>query len=184
MSDLSSPSLAARRAGRAAWLLPTGGVSVLQCRAGGRDLCVEAGSVLEARACVGLLTMPGVAPPVLGLTVVRGAAVPVFDLARALGLPAGLVPDDAGAGPGLAAGPVLLVLRDGPRWAGALVDAVGGVLALPAAAWRAGAAWSGLPAPGLLRGEAWHEGQRLWLLEATALMRAPSTGLTASVEPC
>jgi chemotaxis signal transduction protein len=147
-------------------------------------LCIEAASVLEVRPGAVAVSLPGVEPPVLGLTVVRGEAVPVFDLARALGLPGGGASAAPAALAQAAAEPVLLVLRDGERRAGALVDAVGDVLALPAAAWRAGAAWPGLPAPGLVRGEAWQGGQRLWLLETTALMRAPSTGLAAPAEAC
>ncbi len=182
MHELPSPSLAASRPGAAASAFAAAGVPVLLCRAGGQDLGFEAGSVLEVRPGVAPGALPGVAPPVLGLTVVRGAVVPVFDLVVALGLPGQRVPAAGGGGPGADAAPVLVVLRDGERWAGALVDAVGEVLALPAAAWRAGAAWPGLPAPGLVRGEAWHEGRRVWLVETAALMRAPSTGLVAPAE--
>jgi chemotaxis signal transduction protein len=183
--ELPSHRLAAPRPGAAASAFSAfaaAGVPVLLCRAGGRDLGFEAGSVLEVRPGVAPCAVPGVVPPVLGLTVVRGAVVPVFDLAVALGLSDQRALALGGEGSGAAAAPLLVVLRDGERWAGALVDAVGEVLALPAAAWRAGAAWPGLPAPGLVRGEAWHEGRRLWLLETAALMRAPSTGLADPVD--
>lgn len=179
MHELPSHSLAGPRPRAAASALSAfaaAGMPVLLCRAGGRDLGFEAGSVLEVRPGVAPCALPGVAPPVLGLTVVRGAVVPVFDLAVALGLADQRAPAPGGEGPGTAAAPVLVVLRDGERWAGALVDTVGEVLALPAAA------WPGLPAPGLVRGEAWHEGRRVWLLETAALMRAPSTGLADPVE--
>jgi chemotaxis signal transduction protein len=155
--------------------------TVLVCRAGGVHCAFAQDTVLEVLPAEAPAPLPGMAPPVLGLVAARGAVVPVFDLAAALG--------DLGAGPAADAGlrgtpatapGVFVLLRDGARWAMAAVDAVEEVAELGPAVWGApqqDTRPAGLPDP--LLGRALHGGRRLLVLDTRALLRAPATGLRA-----
>ena len=154
----------------------------LLCRAGGRACGFDADAVLEVMPATPPAPLPGVVSPVLGLVCVRGAVVPVFDLAAALGV---LLGGSAGgdrasarrARPGAA---VHVLLRDGARLAVAVVDAVGELFELPPGGGVLGmpAAPAGRAAP--LRGEIWRQAERVQLLDTAALLRAPSTALAAA----
>jgi purine-binding chemotaxis protein CheW len=151
---------------------PTEGRPVLLCHAGGRVFGLAADAVLEVLPATEPTPLPGMPSPLLGLVAARGTVVPVFDLAAALGPADGVAPA-AAQGPG---SPVHVLLRDGARLAAALVDAVGDLVLLPGGAAREAEA-PGEPSPRALRGETWHDGQRVQLLAASALLRAPATRL-------
>ena len=153
----------------------------LLCRAGGRACGFEADAVLEVMPATPPAPLPGVASPALGLVCVRGAVVPVFDLAAALGvLLGGAAGDRASARRAKSGAAVHVLLRDGARLAMAVVDAVGELFELPPGGGVLGmpAAPSGRTAP--LRGEIWRQAERVLLLDTPALLRAPSTALAAA----
>lgn len=149
---------------------PAEGRPVLLCHAGGRVFGLAADAVLEVLPATEPTPLPGMPSPLLGLVAARGTVVPVFDLAAALD------PADAAPAPGPGS-PVHVLLRDGARLAAARVDAIGDLVVLPGGAARDGAEASGEAAPRALRGETWHDGQRVQLLAAAALLRAPATRL-------
>jgi chemotaxis signal transduction protein len=153
---------------------PAEGRPVLLCHAGGQVFGLAAEAVLEVLPATAPAPLPGMAPPLLGLVAARGTVVPVFDLAAALGAADGTPPTAAPAsGPGV---PVHLLLRDGARLAVARVDAVGDLVVLSGGAARAAEA-PGEAATRALRGETWHDGQRVQLIASSALLRAPATQL-------
>ena len=86
--------------------------------AGSRTCCVPLAHVIETKRPLPIAVMNGVSPVVLGLAVIRGAAVPVVDLARAMGA--------TDAAPTTPAGR-FVSLRVGDRTVALLVEAVVGV---------------------------------------------------------
>lgn len=171
---LSSMATTAPQPGHLPASGPAGGRPVLLCHAGGQIFGLAAEAVLEVLPATAPAPLPGMAPPLLGLVAARGTVVPVFDLAAALGATDGTPPTAARvSGHGAA---LHVLLRDGARLAAARVDAVGDLVLLPGGAARAAEA-PGEPAARALRGETWHDGQRVQLLAASALLRAPATRL-------
>jgi purine-binding chemotaxis protein CheW len=77
--------------------------------------------VLEVADFSGVARVPGASPAVLGVRNLRGAVLPVVDLATVLGLPRAGTPDR------------LVVVDQAGRTAGLAVDSVAGVEALPEA---------------------------------------------------
>jgi len=154
----------------------------LLCHAGGRACGFDSAAVLEVMPATPPAVLPGMAPPVLGLVCVRGAVVPVFDLAAALGvlLGSGSADVQARARPALHRTAVHVLLRDGARLAVAVVDAVGELFELPPGAGVLDTQAPASPCAAPLRGEIWRHGERVLLLDAAALLRAPSTALAAA----
>ena len=97
----------------------------LLCRAAGRACAFASGAVLEVMPATPPAPLPGVASPVLGMVCVRGAVVPVFDLAAALGALVGASAGPRGTRRLRPACLVHVLLRDGARLAVAAVDEVG-----------------------------------------------------------
>lgn len=156
--------------------------SFLLCRAGGRACGFPSGAVLEVMPATPPAPLPGVASPVLGMIPVRGSVVPVFDLAAALGTLVGAAPGQRAARRIGAGAGVHVLLRDGARLAVAAVDEVGELFELPTGG-VTGMPSAGASRPAPLWGEIWRHAERVLLLDAAALLRAPSTGLVARPAP-
>ena len=92
-------------------------------RARGRLCAVALEHVLETMRPLPVDTVPGVPGCVSGLAVLRGAAVPVIDVARLLGAPPGVAPEGA-------PGARFVAVRVGDRTVALAVEAVVGVRAL------------------------------------------------------
>lgn len=90
----------------------------VRLRIGSEQYAVPVGNVLEVAHLGGLTAVPGTGPAVLGVRNLQGQVLPVFDLARVLGVPRG--------GPA----PCLVVAEQGGRLAGLAVDEVTGVTPL------------------------------------------------------
>lgn len=86
--------------------------------AGSRTCCVPLAHVIETMRPLPIAVMNGVSPVVMGLSVIRGAPVPVVDLARAIGAPDALATTPASR---------FVSLRVGGRTVALLVEAVIGV---------------------------------------------------------
>lgn len=76
-----------------------------------------------------------------------------------------------------------VLLRDGARLAVAAVDEVGELFELPAGGAFGAPPSSGPGLPTALQGVIWLQGERVWLLDTAALLRAPSTALAAARAP-
>lgn len=92
---------------------------------GEQDFCIDIMNVREIRRWTPPTALPHAPGHVLGLVNLRGTVLPVIDLARRLGLPGGT---------GDAARKVVIVVTDGERAFGLVVDAVSDILAVPAEA--------------------------------------------------
>lgn len=68
---------------------PSPSPSFLLCRSGPRLCALPLGPVRETMRALPLEAVPGMPPFLSGLAVIRGLPVPVLDLARLLGTPAG-----------------------------------------------------------------------------------------------
>lgn len=108
---------------------PSPSPSFLLCRSGQRLCALPLGPVRETMRALPLEAVPGMPPFLSGLAVIRGAPVPVLDLARLLGTPA------AAAGTLSEARYVTLELAQ--RQVALAVDAVLGVRALDGEAYGA-----------------------------------------------
>jgi chemotaxis signal transduction protein len=87
--------------------------------AAGESYALPVDAVLEVAELEGITPVPGATPTVLGVRNLRGAVLPVVDLAGVLGLPR-------------ADGPRrIVVAAEGGRIAGLAVDSVAGVESLP-----------------------------------------------------
>jgi chemotaxis signal transduction protein len=89
--------------------------------AAGESYALPVDEVLEVADFEGVTPVPGAAPTVLGLRNLRGAVLPVVDLAGVLGLTRAGAPQR------------IVVAAASGRTAGLAVDSVSGVEALPAA---------------------------------------------------
>lgn len=103
---------------------PSPSPSFLLCRSGTRLCALPLETVRETMRALPLEAVPGMPPFLSGLAVIRGAPVPVLDLACLLGAPAAGAP----------AGARFVTLELGRRQVALAVDAVLGVRALDAAA--------------------------------------------------
>lgn len=155
----------------------------LLCRAGGRACGLASGGVMEVMPAAPSAALPGVASPVLGLIPVRGAVVPVFDLAAALSALVGSAAGQPGSRRMSAGARVHVLLRDGARLAVAAVDEVGELFELPTGGGVTGMPLAGATRPAPLWGEIWRHAERVLLLDAAALLRAPATALVAGPSP-
>ena len=152
----------------------------LLCRAGGRACAFASGAVLEVMPATPPAALPGVASPVLGMVCVRGAVVPVFDLAAALGVLVGASASPRGTRRQGPASLVHVLLRDGARLAVAAVDEVGELFELPTGSGVTGLPTTSSSRPAPLWGEIWRHAERVLLVDAAALLRAPSTALVGA----
>lgn len=105
---------------------PVPSTPFLLCRSQQRLCALPLAHVRETMRALPLEAVPEMPPFLLGLSVIRGVAVPVLDLARLLGAEAG----DGAAGPGAR----YVTLELGQRQVALAVDAVLGVRTLDAAA--------------------------------------------------
>jgi purine-binding chemotaxis protein CheW len=92
---------------------------VVRVAAAGESYALPVDEVLEVAEFEGVTAVPGSAPAVLGVRNLRGAVLPVVDLAGVLGLPRAGAPER------------IVVAAEGGRTAGLAVDSVAGVEALP-----------------------------------------------------
>lgn len=90
--------------------------SMLLLRQGAEYFAVELTAALEALELPALSRLPGAPPSLLGMTTIRGVTTPVFAASRVLD-----VEGTAGEG-------VLVVVRDGERQVGMVVDEVEDVI--------------------------------------------------------
>ena len=97
------------------------GLHVLFTVAGGQYV-IPADDVLHMESYVGATPVPGAPPYVAGLIQVRGRVLPVVDVRARFGIPA-----DGGA-----VGTRVVVVKDGARAVGLLVDGAREVINLPA----------------------------------------------------
>ena len=124
---------------------------------GGQDYCIEVAGVREIRRWSPVTTLPHSPRYFLGVMNLRGAVIPVIDLALRLGL-APTVPTSRH---------VVLVVAVGERIVGILVDSVAEILAVPGHALRDVAA---LPAEAahLVKGMIALDGSALRILDIHA----------------
>ncbi|MCF8880096.1 chemotaxis protein CheW [Hyphobacterium sp. SN044] len=97
----------------------TGGKELISFRIGEQEFCVDIMAVREIRGWTPATPLPQSPSYVRGIINLRGAVLPVVDLAARLGLGAA-DPSDRH---------VIIVARIGERWVGLLVDAVSDILA-------------------------------------------------------
>jgi purine-binding chemotaxis protein CheW len=88
----------------------------------GESYALPVDEVLEVADFAGVVRVPGAGAAIMGVRNLRGAVLPVVDLATVLGLPRAAHPDR------------IVVVEEGGRRAGLAVDFVAGVEALPEAA--------------------------------------------------
>jgi purine-binding chemotaxis protein CheW len=122
---------------------------------GGQDYCIEVARVREIRRWSAVTTLPHSPSYFLGVMNLRGAVIPIIDLAPRLGLaPTAPTPRH-----------VVLVVAAGERIVGILVDSVAEILVVPRRALRDVAA---LPAEAthLIKGMIALEGSALRILDA------------------
>ncbi|EYD75092.1 Positive regulator of CheA protein activity (CheW) [Rubellimicrobium mesophilum DSM 19309] len=93
---------------------------------GGQDYCIRVVNVREIRRWSAVTTLPHAPRHFLGVMNLRGAVIPVIDLALRLGLPP-TAPS---------ARHVVLIVATGERVVGILVDSVAEILAVPGHALR------------------------------------------------
>lgn len=101
---------------------PSPSPSFLLCRSGPRLCALPLGPVRETMRALPLEAVPGMPPCLSGLAVIRGAPVPVLDLGRLLGGPAGAAESTGGTR--------YITLELAQRQVALAVDAVLGVRAL------------------------------------------------------
>ena len=94
-----------------------GGIEVVEFTIARERYAIDAREVDAAFALRSLTPLPGAAPPLVGLTMWRGALVNVLDVRARLGLPAGALDDLR----------MVLLLAHPTIRAGVLVDAIAGV---------------------------------------------------------
>src|SRR4051794_17014918 len=109
---------------------------LLSFRAGNQEFCVDVTAVREIRGWTPETRLPHAPPFVRGVVNLRGAIIPVVDLARRLGLP----PADPGPHS------VIIVTQVGPQLVGLLVSAVCDIVSTEEGAIQ--------PPPGLVAGSA------------------------------
>jgi purine-binding chemotaxis protein CheW len=145
-----------------------GSTSVLLVRAGARICALPIGSVVEVMRVLPIRSVSGVPEAVRGISLLRGAPVPVVDLAALLG-----EDEETGAGR-------LVAVRTGDRQVGLAVRAVLGIVEI-----------SGLAAlPPLLQHAcaarvqalAALDTEFLWVLDAARLVTGETWDLLASAE--
>jgi len=90
---------------------------LLLMRQGAEFFALELTAAVEAMELPALAPLPGAPPSLLGMTTVRGAAIPVFTAGGVLDV------DARGTGDG-----VLVIVRDGDRQIGMVVDDVEDVI--------------------------------------------------------
>lgn len=94
---------------------------LLSFRLGGQDYSVDIMSVREIRGSARATSLPHAPPFVRGVINLRGTVLPIVDLAARLGLEPG---EDTERN-------VIIVVDQGTRMAGLMVDAVSDILAIP-----------------------------------------------------
>lgn len=125
----------------------------------GESFCIPITSVREIRTWSDPTPLPLSQPALRGVINLRGVVLPILDLGLVLGLA------DAGQVPR----PVVVVVDDGARLAGLMVDRVINILALPLGSLEPPPA---VLAPGAARLQALalHDGQFLRILDPAALL--------------
>lgn len=148
--------------------MPSAHVSLLLVRQGAEFFALELTAAVEALELPSLTRLPGAPASLLGLTTVRGAAIPVFAASRVLDVEARATGGDG----------VLVVVRDGDRQIGMVVDDVEDVIMAdlttmqqPMESMRAG---------GVVRGVVRSGNRLVALLDARAIVRI---GVRALPEP-
>ena len=96
---------------------------LLSFRVGGQDYCIDIMSVREIRSGTRATPLPHAPPFVRGVINLRGTVLPIMDLACRLDL----------APEGDRARNVIIVVAEGSRTVGLMVDAVSDILAVPEA---------------------------------------------------
>jgi purine-binding chemotaxis protein CheW len=102
-------------------------IEFIAFRLGAQEFCVDIMSVREIRGWTPATALPHAPPYVRGVINLRGAVLPIVDLAERLGFP----PAEGGARQ------VIIVTQIGRQLVGLLVDAVSDILTLPADAIQA-----------------------------------------------
>jgi purine-binding chemotaxis protein CheW len=136
-------------------------------RLGEQDFCIDIMNVREIRRWTPPTPLPHAPDHVLGLVNLRGAVLPVIDLAQALGLGV--------ASPGTARGAsgraVVIVAMLGERVFGLVVDAVSDILSVPEEAVRPVPALGEFPDAGLIQGIAAVGERMIRLLDLAGVLR-------------
>jgi purine-binding chemotaxis protein CheW len=93
---------------------------LISFRVGDQEFCVDIMAVREIKGWMPATTLPHAPPYVRGVINLRGAVLPIIDLAQRLGLPAAEA----------TARHVIIVVKVGERVVGLLVDAVSDILSI------------------------------------------------------
>jgi len=133
-------------------------------RLGEQDFCIDIMNVREIRRWSPPTALPHAPAHVLGLVNLRGAVLPVLDLARRLGLAAD------GAPPGASGRAVVIVAVLGERVFGLVVDTVSDILSVPEEAVRPVPAIGAASEPGLIQGIAAVGGRMIRLLDLAGVL--------------
>lgn len=138
-------------------------------RLGAQDFCIDIMSVREIRRWTEPTALPHAPDYVLGLVNLRGAVLPVIDLARRLGLATGPRAEPA-------ARTVVIVAILDERVVGLVVDAVSDILSVPEEAVRPVPAVGEPGDPGLIQGIAAMGERMIRLLDVRRLLPAAPSG--------
>jgi purine-binding chemotaxis protein CheW len=150
---------------------PSSGVEtcteLLLLRQGTEYFALELTAAVEAMELPVLTPLPGAPASLLGMTTIRGAALPVFSASRVL--------DVEGRGSG---DDVLVIVRDGDRQIGLVVDEVEDVIMADLATMQQ--PMDSMRAEGVVRGVVRSGSMLVAVLDARAVLRIGARALPAS----
>ncbi len=139
---------------------PDASVELLSFRVGGEEFCLPIAQVREIRVWSEPTPLPQSDAAVEGVINLRGTVLPVIDLARGLAL----------ANARTAQRPVIVVVEDGSRMAGLIVDSVSDIVVIPRAGLEPPPAIPVRESRVVLSALALHNGRFLRILDPSALL--------------